>query len=157
MALSSLRPCVKHQLSTSERNLATQQSHSDAANRAAALSGCLFLILERTNRNFVANTSDNVPLNSRNDANEVLAVCTVLFFFFLGPQCRDEQAGRGQSNVWNRAPLTVEDEPEKNEEDNLTDDKEEDEEEEEDDARSSFFSRDDSGDSGRTELLHSCI
>lgn len=71
MALSSLRPCVKHQLSTSERNLATQQSHSDAANRAAALSGCLFLILERTNRNFVANTSDNVPLNSRNDANEV--------------------------------------------------------------------------------------
>lgn len=76
---------------------------------------------------------------------------------FLGPQCRDEQAGRGQSDVWDRAPLTrrveVEDEPEKNEEDNLTDDREEEEEEEEDDARSSCFSRDDSGDSGGFYIL----
>lgn len=79
----------------------------------------------------------------------------VVFGFFLGPQCR------GQSDVRNPAPLTmrvgVKDEPEKNEEDNLTDDREEEEEEEEDDARSSCFSRDDSGDSGGTELLHSCI
>lgn len=88
-------------------------------------------------------------------------LCTVFFLltsfwvFFLGPQCR------GQSDVWDPAPLKmrveVEDEPEKNEEDNLTDDREEEEEEEEDDARSSCFSRDDSGDSGGTELLHYCI